>query len=156
MPRPGKFHAQFAGNSSGTRVAKSFRIGPVSVCARWPSLYKRGVPYVQAALQPNFMPTAGSPEAAAKPSSLLELRAVTKTFGQLTALASLEASVASGEFVTVVGPSGCGKSTLFNIVAGLEEPGAGRILHLQGNTLPPPALLPRVSLMPHRHLLFPP
>src|SRR5258708_24723599 len=131
MPRPGKFHAQFAGNSSGTRVAKSFRIGPVSVCARWPSLYKRGVPYVQAALQPNFMPTAGSPEAAAKPSSLLELRAVTKTFGQLTALASLEASVASGEVVTVVGPSGCGKSTLFNIVAGLLGPdgrGAPRVV----------------------------
>src|SRR5258708_37463532 len=94
-------------------------------------IIQRGVPYVQAALQPNFMPTAGSPEAAAKPSSLLELRAVTKTFGQLTALASLEASVASGEFVTVVGPSGCGKSTLFNIVAGLEGPdgrGAPRVV----------------------------
>ncbi len=87
---------------------------------------------MQAALQPNFMPTAGSPEAAAKPSSLLELRAVTKTFGQVTALASLEASVASGEFVTVVGPSGCGKSTLHAA-----------------------ELLGRVSFMPQSDLLLP-
>src|SRR5258708_24116698 len=94
-------------------------------------------PSVQAATQPSVMPTAGSLEAA-KPSPLLELRAVTKTFGQVKALASLEASVASGEFVTVVGPSGCGKSTLFNIVAGLEEPDAGGILPLEGHHRPPP------------------
>ncbi|HEX9470018.1 MAG TPA: ATP-binding cassette domain-containing protein, partial [Bradyrhizobium sp.] len=110
---------------------------------------------MQAALQPNFMPTAGSPEAAAKPSSLLELRAVTKTFGQLTALASLEASVASGEFVTVVGPSGCGKSTLFNIVAGLEEPDAGGILRFEGNSCHAAELLGRVSFMPQSDLLLP-
>src|SRR5258708_25039099 len=94
-------------------------------------------PSVQAALQPSVMPTAGSLEAA-KPSPLLELRAVTKTFGQVKALASLEASVASGEFVTVVGPSGCGKSTLFNIVAGLGGPGARGILPLEGHHRPPP------------------
>src|SRR6266700_3538609 len=76
-------------------------------------------PSVQAAIQTKDMPIAGSPEATAKPSPLLELRALTKTYGQVIALAGLEASVAPGEFVTVVGPSGCGKSTLFNIVAGL-------------------------------------
>src|SRR3982074_296141 len=86
---------------------------------------------VQTAIQPKNMPIAGSAETTAKPS-LLELRALTKTYGQVTALAGLEASVAPGEFVTVVGPSGCGKSTLFNIVAGLEEPDAG-ILRFEGN-----------------------
>src|SRR5258708_23646313 len=104
-------------------------------------------PSVQAALQPSVMPTAGSLEAA-KPSPLLELRAVTKTFGQVKALASLEASVASGEFVTVVGPSGCGKSTLFNIVAGREEPPAGGLLPFESHTSHAPAPPRRASLMP--------
>ena len=110
---------------------------------------------VQAALQTNVMPTAGSPEAAAKPAPLLELRAVTKTFGRVTALAGLEASVAPGEFVTVVGPSGCGKSTLFNIVAGLEEPDTGGILRFEGNSCHAADLLGRVSFMPQRDLLLP-
>jgi len=108
---------------------------------------------VQAAIQPKNMPIAGSPETTAKPS-LLELRALTKTYGQVTALAGLEASVAPGEFVTVVGPSGCGKSTLFNIVAGLEEPDAG-ILRFEGNSCHAADLLGRVSFMPQRDLLLP-
>ncbi|HJX19436.1 MAG TPA: ATP-binding cassette domain-containing protein, partial [Steroidobacteraceae bacterium] len=108
---------------------------------------------MQAAIQPKNMPIAGSPETTAKPS-LLELRALTKTYGQVTALAGLEASVAPGEFVTVVGPSGCGKSTLFNIVAGLEEPDAG-ILRFEGNSCHAADLLGRVSFMPQRDLLLP-
>jgi ABC-type nitrate/sulfonate/bicarbonate transport system ATPase subunit len=43
----------------------------------------------------------------------------------LEALASIDLTVAVGEFVTVIGPSGCGKSTLFNIVAGVEKPTSG-------------------------------
>ena len=109
---------------------------------------------MQAAIQPKNMPIAGSPETTAKPS-LLELRALTKTYGQVTALAGLEASVAPGEFVTVVGPSGCGKSTLFNIVAGLEEPDAGGILRFEGNSCHAADLLGRVSFMPQRDLLLP-
>src|SRR5260370_12903664 len=84
-------------------------------------IIQRDVLSVQAAIQTTVTPAAASPEAAARPSPLLELRAMTKTFGQVTALAGLEASVAPGEFVTVVGPSGCGKSTLFHIVADRAE-----------------------------------
>ena len=80
---------------------------------------------------------------------------MTKTYGPVTALQGLEASVAPGEFVTVVGPSGCGKSTLFNIVAGLEEPDAGGILRFEGNSCHASELLGRVSFMPQRDLLLP-
>jgi len=45
----------------------------------------------------------------------------------LEALASIDLTVAVGEFVTVIGPSGCGKSTLFNIIAGVEEPTSGLV-----------------------------
>jgi ABC-type nitrate/sulfonate/bicarbonate transport system ATPase subunit len=110
---------------------------------------------VQAALQSHVTFTGGSPKAAAKPAPLLELRAVTKTFGPVTALKGLEARVALGEFVTVVGPSGCGKSTLFNIVAGLEEPDPGGILRFEGKSCHAADLLGRVSFMPQRDLLLP-
>ena len=68
------------------------------------------------------------------PEPLLALRSVTKTFGAVQALANFNASIAPGEFVTVIGPSGCGKSTLFNIVAGLEEPDAGGALRFKGRS----------------------
>jgi len=118
----------------------------------------QGVP-VQAAVQTNVLPLAGSAESAAKASPLIELHAISKTFGQLnsqvTALSGFEATVAKGEFVTVVGPSGCGKSTLFNIVAGLDEPDAGGILRFEGNSCHAADLLGRVSFMPQRDLLLP-
>ncbi len=109
---------------------------------------------MQAALKTSVAPPTASPQPAAK-SPLLELRAVTKTFGEVTAIAGLEATIASGEFVTVVGPSGCGKSTLFNIVAGLEEPDPGGILRFEGNSCHAADLLGRVSFMPQRDLLLP-
>jgi ABC-type nitrate/sulfonate/bicarbonate transport system ATPase subunit len=108
---------------------------------------------VQAGLQTKETAPAGSPRNANEP--LLELRALTKTFGQVTALAGLDATIARGEFVTVVGPSGCGKSTLFNIVAGLEEPDAGGILRFEGRSCHAADLLGQVSFMPQRDLLLP-
>jgi ABC-type nitrate/sulfonate/bicarbonate transport system ATPase subunit len=106
---------------------------------------------VQAALRTTVTPSA----AAANLAPILELRAMTKTFGHVQALAGLEASVAQGEFVTLVGPSGCGKSTLFNIVAGLEEPDPGSILRFEGKSCHAADLLGRVSFMPQRDLLLP-
>jgi ABC-type nitrate/sulfonate/bicarbonate transport system ATPase subunit len=110
---------------------------------------------VQAALRTTVTPSAAAAEPAAKLAPILELRAMTKTFGHVQALAGLEASVAQGEFVTLVGPSGCGKSTLFNIVAGLEEPDPGSILRFEGKSCHAADLLGRVSFMPQRDLLLP-
>ena len=45
----------------------------------------------------------------------------------LEVIASIDLTVAVGEFVSVIGPSGCGKSTLFNIVAGVEKASSGLI-----------------------------
>jgi ABC-type nitrate/sulfonate/bicarbonate transport system ATPase subunit len=101
--------------------------------------------------------TEAPPVAAAAPKAppLLEMRGITKTFGSVTALQGLDATVAPREFVTVVGPSGCGKSTLFNIVAGLDEPDAGSILRFEGRGCHASELLGRVSFMPQSDLLLP-
>ena len=41
----------------------------------------------------------------------VELRAVTKRFGEVTAVDAVDLEVTSGEFLTLLGPSGCGKTT---------------------------------------------
>ena len=57
----------------------------------------------------------------------LTIENVYKQFGQTKILQDISLDLADGEFLVLVGPSGCGKSTLMNIVAGLEEPSAGRV-----------------------------
>src|SRR5258708_24467760 len=48
--------------------------------------------------------------------------------GVFQALDHVSLAVPRGAFVSLIGPSGCGKSTIFNIVAGLQEPSAGRVV----------------------------
>jgi NitT/TauT family transport system ATP-binding protein len=64
--------------------------------------------------------------------SKLAVEGVTKHFRarrtDVHALDNVSLSVNEGEFVCLVGPSGCGKSTLLSIIAGLEQPDAGRVL----------------------------
>ena len=52
---------------------------------------------------------------------------LTKSFGTLQAISSLNLSIEEGEFVSIIGPSGCGKSTLLRILGGLLEPSSGAI-----------------------------
>jgi ABC-type sugar transport system ATPase subunit len=56
------------------------------------------------------------------------LRGLSKNFGELAALASLDLTIADGEFLTLLGPSGCGKSTALACIAGLERPSGGTVM----------------------------
>ncbi|RFA11926.1 spermidine/putrescine ABC transporter ATP-binding protein [Subtercola boreus] len=58
----------------------------------------------------------------------LELVGITKTFPGFTAIRSLDLFIPAGSFFALLGPSGCGKTTTLRLVAGLEEPTAGRIV----------------------------
>jgi sulfonate transport system ATP-binding protein len=55
----------------------------------------------------------------------IELRGVSKAFGQREVLKGLDLTIEGGEFVVVVGRSGGGKSTLLRLIAGLDRPSAG-------------------------------
>lgn len=58
----------------------------------------------------------------------LSLQHVKKSFGEVTVVQDFNLNVAPGEFVSFLGPSGCGKTTVLRMVAGFEEPSAGRIV----------------------------
>jgi branched-chain amino acid transport system ATP-binding protein len=59
---------------------------------------------------------------------ILETRELTKRFGGLVAVNSVDISVEEGEIFAMIGPNGAGKTTLFNLVAGLYKPTSGQIL----------------------------
>jgi len=60
--------------------------------------------------------------------SLLDVRAVSVSFGGLTALKQVSLAIEAGEIVGLIGPNGAGKTTLFNCLTGFQPYAPGRIL----------------------------
>jgi spermidine/putrescine transport system ATP-binding protein len=60
--------------------------------------------------------------------ALLEIRNVSRRFGDFTAVDNVSLSIEAGEFFTLLGPSGCGKTTLLRMIAGFDLPDEGQIL----------------------------
>jgi multiple sugar transport system ATP-binding protein len=58
----------------------------------------------------------------------ISLKQVSKVFGELKVIPSIDLEINDGEFVVFVGPSGCGKSTLLRLIAGLEDVSGGKII----------------------------
>ena len=83
---------------------------------------------------------------------MLELRHVSKSFGNKQVLQEISLHVANGEFVSVIGPSGSGKSTMFSLIGGLLEPDAGEI-YLSGENITNKRGF--ISYMPQQASLFP-
>jgi len=65
---------------------------------------------------------------------MIELRNISKSYGDLQVLKNLSFNFHAGEFVCICGPSGIGKTTLLHLIAGLEQPDSGGI-HYQSHKL---------------------
>jgi len=59
--------------------------------------------------------------------ALLDIRNVTRRFGEFTAVDGVSLAIEAGEFFTLLGPSGCGKTTLLRMIAGFDRPDGGSI-----------------------------
>jgi spermidine/putrescine transport system ATP-binding protein len=71
----------------------------------------------------------------------VELRSVSKRFGDTLAVDDVSLELAGGEFFTLLGPSGCGKTTTLRMIAGFEQPSGGSI-RIEGEDV--------AGLPPHR------
>ena len=61
-------------------------------------------------------------------STAISLRGLSKHFDDVRAVDGLDLDIADGEFFSMLGPSGSGKTTVLRLIAGFEEPTAGRIM----------------------------
>jgi spermidine/putrescine transport system ATP-binding protein len=85
----------------------------------------------------------------------VSLVSLTKHFGQLAAVDSIDLEIPSGGFFSLPGPSGCGKTTTLRLIAGFERPSSGRVL-LDGRDMAgtPPSKRP-VNTVFQSYALFP-
>ncbi len=89
------------------------------------------------------------------PDPSVDLQAVTKRFGEVTAVDGVSLAIGRGELFALLGPSGCGKTTLLRMIAGFEECDEGRILiHGRDVTGVPPHRRP-VNMVFQHYALFP-
>jgi heme exporter protein A len=85
----------------------------------------------------------------------LELRALTRRYGERLALADVTVTVEAGQTLAVLGPNGAGKTTLLRLLATLLRPHAGE-LRVLGHALPQEswAVRGRIGLLGHEPLLY--
>jgi multiple sugar transport system ATP-binding protein len=87
--------------------------------------------------------------------AVVEVRGLTKHFGDVVAVDGVDLRSEEGEFLVLLGPSGCGKTTLLRMIAGLEQPTDGEIL-LGGESvsgLPPRAR--KIAMVFQSYALYP-
>ena len=86
---------------------------------------------------------------------ILRLDAVEKHFGATAAVNGVTLEIARGEFFALLGPSGCGKTTLLRLIAGFEQPDAGRVVLDGADVAGVPANERPVNTVFQHYALFP-
>lgn len=84
----------------------------------------------------------------------IEIKEISKQFGEFTALQPTNLNVATGELISLLGPSGCGKTTLLRIIAGLELADTGRILFDGVDVTDVPVQKRKIGFMFQHYALF--
>jgi len=88
-------------------------------------------------------------------SSLLELRGLTKLFGDYPAVKDLDLTINKGEFFCLLGPSGCGKTTTLRMIAGFDRPDSGEIILNGSDLVSVPAHRRNINTVFQSYALFP-
>ncbi len=95
-------------------------------------------------------------DAAQKQTALpITIRNLTKTYGPVYALNTVDLDVSSGEFLTLLGPSGSGKTTLLMAIAGFNRPDSGSIKFGEQEVILTPPHKRDVGMVFQSYALFP-
>lgn len=87
--------------------------------------------------------------------TIIEVHGLTKIYGLLPVLKSLDLTVMHGEYIALLGPNGSGKSTLLRLLSGLSKPTQGTI-RIGGWEIPKEAMAVRsqIGMVSHKPLLY--
>lgn len=87
--------------------------------------------------------------------NIIELRNISKTYGDNTVLNNLSLNIKKNEFLTLLGPSGCGKTTTLKIIAGFESADSGELMFKNEDISSLPPYKRQVNTVFQKYALFP-
>ncbi len=85
---------------------------------------------------------------------LIELKGISKAFGDTAALNNINLYIRKKEFVTLLGPSGCGKTTMLRIIGGFEYADEGQVLFEGKDIANVPPYKRRINTVFQKYALF--
>ena len=87
--------------------------------------------------------------------NIIELKNISKTYGDNTVLNNLSLNIKKNEFLTLLGPSGCGKTTTLKIIAGFESADSGKLMFKNEDISSLPPYKRQVNTVFQKYALFP-
>ncbi|MBQ3119051.1 MAG: ABC transporter ATP-binding protein [Clostridia bacterium] len=88
-------------------------------------------------------------------NAIIELKNISKSFGEEDILENFSVEIARHEFVTILGPSGCGKTTMLRLIGGFETPDNGQIFFDGEDITNLPPYKRRLNTVFQKYALFP-
>ena len=88
-------------------------------------------------------------------NAVIELKNITKNYGEEDILQNLSVTITHHEFVTILGPSGCGKTTMLRLIGGFETPEEGSIIFDGTDITHLPPYKRKVNTVFQKYALFP-